>query len=130
MAGSQWRDIVIGLAAAALLVLGSLAFAGKSVPAPKLPKGAVELSTRVVNCPDGPLWRTLYDLTGDDYWAEIVTYGRPGSEVPLLWVYFEPDVDSKVLKAILTLPGQPAQEMTAKELRERYPTACYLPPLA
>jgi hypothetical protein len=64
------------------------------------------------------MWRTFYDTSGKLPLAEIVTYGRSGSEKPLVWVFFFPDAEGGFSHAILTLPDRLAEQVTAEELVE------------
>ena len=109
-----------------LASLPSLALAGKLVPEPVLPRTVVELRTQYMPCPDsGMVWRTFYDVSGDGQLAEIVTYGRGGSDKPLVWVYFHPDVEGGFSHAILTLPDKPAETISGTDLQEL--SICSLP---
>jgi hypothetical protein len=84
------------------------------------------MQTQYLMCQDGSnVWRTMYDTSGNPEFAEIVTYGRGGSDKPLIWVYFFPDKDRGFSHAILTLPGKPAEQITGDELVEL--NLCTLP---
>jgi len=131
-----WRSFVAGCATAlptlALLVVLALGWPierAASTEAPSLPPAAVEMFTQHMQCLKGsPVWRTLYDLTGDGDLAEIVTYGR-GSRTPSMWVYFAPDTDPGVVThVVFTLPGKPPLRVaTLEEADALFPYLCDLP---
>jgi hypothetical protein len=112
---SQKKKLV-GLILAATLLVSSPVFASTPVVEPVLPANAVQGTTHFFGCPTGVLWRTFYDTTGKPDLAEIVLYGRGGSDKALVWVFFLPDTEAGFSHAILTLPDKPAEQLTRAEL--------------